>query len=244
MKDKDLFDNDDSFSFFIVVIPNIPIDARWSQNGKTIAGGNGYGDATNQLHWPYGLFIDDDQTMIIADYENDRIVQWKMGDTNGRIVAAGKGEENQLNRPIDVLIDKETDSLIICDAGNGRVVRWSRRSGTTHGESLIDNIQCYALFMDDQRYLYVSDEKRDEVRRYQIGDKNGIIVAGGNGKGANLNQLNLPTYIFVDQQQAVYVSDNKNHRVIKFNKGAKEGIVVAGDQMLSFQNSKEISMFY
>ncbi|CAF1293315.1 unnamed protein product [Rotaria sp. Silwood1] len=233
MRDKDLFDNDDPFSLFIVVIPNIPIDARWSQNGKTVAGGNGEGDATNQLHKPFGLFVDDDQTMIIADCYNHRIAQWKVGDTNGQVVVGEKGQGNrldQLNYPIDVLIDKETDSLIICDAANSRVVRWSRRSGTTQGEILIDNIDCYGLFMDDQRYLYVSDWKKDEVRRYQIGDKNGIIVAGGNDKGAGLNQLSWPTYIFVDQQQTVYVSDNENHRVMKWNKGAKEGIVVAGGQ--------------
>ncbi|CAF1443428.1 unnamed protein product [Rotaria sp. Silwood1] len=233
MRDKNLVDNDDSFSLFIVVIPNIPIDARWSQNGKTVAGGNGEGNATNQLYWPHGLFVDDDQTMIIADCYNHRIVQWKMGDTNGQVVAGGKGQGNrldQLNWPTHVLIDKETDSLIICDRDNRRVVRWSRRSGTTQGEILIDNINCYGLFMDDQRYLYVSDIEKHEVRRYQIGDKNGIIVAGGNGEGAGLNQLNSPTYIFVDQQQAVYVSDNWNHRVMKWDKGAKEGIVIAGGQ--------------
>ncbi|CAF4435323.1 unnamed protein product, partial [Rotaria magnacalcarata] len=61
-------------------------------------------------------------------------MQWKNGDTtNGQVVAggtcAGNGL-NQLNGPTDVLIDKETDSLIICDWGNQRVVRWSRRSGT------------------------------------------------------------------------------------------------------------------
>ncbi|CAF5065886.1 unnamed protein product, partial [Rotaria sp. Silwood1] len=231
MRDKDLFDNDDSFSLLIVVIPNIPIDAQWSQNGKTVAGGNRAGNATNPLKGPYGLFVDDDQTMIITDFWNDCIVQWKMSDTNGQVVAGGNGKGNrldQLNWPTDVLIDKETDSLIICDRNNRRVVRWSRRSGTTQGEILIDNIDCYGLFMDDQRYLYVSDNEKHEVRRYQIGDKNGIIVAGGNGEGAGLNQLNWPTYIFVDQQQTVYVSDNKNHRVMKWNKGAKEGIVVAG----------------
>ncbi|CAF5082612.1 unnamed protein product [Rotaria sp. Silwood1] len=156
-----------------------------------------------------------------------------MGDTNGQVVPGGKGRGNrsdQLNEPTDVLIDKETDSLIICDYENRRVVRWSRRSGTTQGEILIDNIACWGLFMDDQRYLYVSDTEKHEVRRYQIGDTNGIIVAGRNGEGADLNQLDFPTYIFVDQQQSVYVSDNHNHRVMKWNKGAKEGIVIAGGQ--------------
>ncbi|CAF1328551.1 unnamed protein product [Rotaria sordida] len=156
-----------------------------------------------------------------------------MGDTNGQVVAGGNGKGNrldQLNSPTDVLIDKETHSLIICDSKNQRVVRWSRRSGTTQGEILIDNIACFGLAMDDQRYLYISDVDKHEVRRYQIGDKNGTLVAGGNGEGAGLNQLSFPTYIFVDQQQTVYVSDNWNHRVMKWNQGAKEGIVVAGGQ--------------
>ncbi|CAF1380872.1 unnamed protein product [Rotaria sordida] len=156
-----------------------------------------------------------------------------MDDTKGQVVAGGNGKGNrldQLHSPTDVLIDKETDSLIICDLGNQRVVRWSRRSGTTQGEILIDNIACWGLAMGDQRYLYISDYEKHEVRRYQIGDKNGTIVAGGNGKGHGPNQLNSPTYIFVDQQQTVYVSDHNNNRVMKWNKGAKEGIVVAGGQ--------------
>ncbi|CAF3703739.1 unnamed protein product [Rotaria sp. Silwood1] len=153
---------------------------------------------------------------------------------NRHVVAGDHGYGNrldQLNSPTDVLIDKQTDSLIICDRLNRRVVRWSRLSGTAQGEVLINNIACRGITMDDQRYLYVSDIDKHEVRRYQIGgDKNGIVVAGGNGKGAGLNQLNWPTFIFVNQQQTVYVSDKDNHRVMKWNQGAKEGIVVAGGQ--------------
>ncbi|CAF1612442.1 unnamed protein product [Rotaria magnacalcarata] len=216
------------------LLVNIPVNAKWTQNGVTIAGGHGYGDATNQLSNPHGLFVDDDQTLVIAGYRNHRIMQWKNGDTtNGQVVAGGNGAGNGLHQliyPTDVLIDKETDSLIICDQGNRRVVRWSRRSGTTQGEILIDNIDCWGLAMDEQRYLYVSDWKKHEVRRYQLGEKNGALVAGGNGQGSGLNQLNVPTYLFVDQQQNVYVSDYVNNRVVKWNKGAKEGIVVAGGQ--------------
>ncbi|CAF3361221.1 unnamed protein product [Rotaria sp. Silwood2] len=158
-----------------------------------------------------------------------------MDDTkNGQVVAGSNGPGNrldQLHGPTDVLIDKQTESLIICDRVNRRVVQWSRRSGTTEGNILVNNIACRGMAMDDQRHLYISDIVKHEVRRYQIeGDKNGIIVAGGNGKGADLNQLNWPTFVFVDRQQTVYVSDKDNHRVMKWNKGAKEGIVVAGGQ--------------
>ncbi|CAF2039971.1 unnamed protein product, partial [Rotaria magnacalcarata] len=184
-------------------------------NGGTIAGGNGRWGGTNQLNYPHGLFVDDDQIVVIADYYNCRIVQWKNGDTtNGQVVAAGGFQGNGLNQlsvSTDVLIDKETDSLIICDAGNNRVVRWSRRSGTTQGEVLIDTIGCFG-------------------RRYKLGDNIGTLVAGGSGQGAELNQLNGPTFLFVDRDHSVYVSDSGNHRVMKWKKGAKEGIVVAGGQ--------------
>ncbi|CAF2062806.1 unnamed protein product [Rotaria magnacalcarata] len=226
------------------LLVNIPANAKWTQNGVTVAGGHGSGGATNQLYHPHGLFVDDDQTVFIADHWNHRIMQWKNGDTaNGQVVAGGKGAGNglhqlnragnglhQLNRPTDVLIDKETDSLIICDIRNLRVVRWSRRSGTTQGEIVIDNIYCFGLAMDEQRYLYVSDVIKHEVRRYRLDEKNGTVVAGGKEPGDGLNQLNRPTYLFVDRQQNVYVSDHDNNRVMKWKKGAKEGIVVAGGQ--------------
>ncbi|CAF3425555.1 unnamed protein product [Rotaria socialis] len=151
---------------------NIPANAKWKQSGVTVAGGNEDGGATNQLYWPCGLFVDDDQTVVIADSGNHRIMQWKNDDTtNGQVVAGGNAQGNrlhQLNNPSDVLIDKETDSLIICDYGNQRVVRWSLRSGTTQGEILIDKINCYGLTMDEQRYLYISDDRKHEAsRRHQ-----------------------------------------------------------------------------
>ncbi|CAF4629945.1 unnamed protein product, partial [Rotaria socialis] len=74
------------------------------------------------------------------------------------------------------------------------------------------------------------DVEKHEVRRYQLGEKNGTIVAGGNDKGDGLKQLNFPTYLFVDRDHSVYVSDYENHRVMKWVEGATEGIVVAGGQ--------------
>ncbi|CAM4831776.1 unnamed protein product [Rotaria magnacalcarata] len=172
---------------------HIPVNAKLVQKGVTVAGGHGEGSATNQLYWPRGFCVDDDQTLAIADTWNQRITQWtKDGTTNGQVVAGGKGRGNglnQLNIPTDVLIDKKTDNLIICDQGNRRVVRWSRRTGTTEGKILIDSIDCDGLAMDEQRYLYVSDYVQHEVRRYQLGEKNYTLVAGGNGLGEGLNQL-------------------------------------------------------
>ena len=149
------------------------------------------------------------------------------------MIADGRRRGNrldQLNGPIDILINKETNSVFISDQGNRRVLRWSRRQGTIQGEVIVNNIDCFGLAMDPQRHFYVSVTVENKVRRYTIGDKNGIVVAGGNARDNQLNQLNCSTYLFVDGEQAVYLTDTYNHRVMKWNKGAKEDIVVAGGQ--------------
>jgi sugar lactone lactonase YvrE len=215
-----------------LIIPNLNINQIWKQHATTTAGGHGEGNGLNQLNYPRSLFIDDDQTIYVADYSNHRIVEWKKNEINGQIVAGGNGRGNRLDQfdqPTKVIVDKENDSLIICDASNRRVVRWPCRNGRT-GEVLISNIDCARLIMDNDEYLYFSDWTKHEVRRWKMGETNGTIVAGGNGRGDRLDQLNTPTNIFIDEDHSVYVSDYENHRVMKWTKGANEGIVVAGGQ--------------
>ncbi|CAF0753935.1 unnamed protein product, partial [Adineta steineri] len=214
-------------------IPVNPTDINtyWKQHGITIAGGNGEGNQLNQLSHPQGIYVDDGhKTIYIADGGNHRIVEWKYNANSGHIVAGGNGKGNrsdQLSYPRDVIVDKKNGSIIICDYGNSRVVRWSRQNGR-NGETIISDIDCHGLTMDNNGDLYVSDTKKNEVRRWKQGEREGTIVAGGNGKGNHLNQLNCPTYIFVDEDQSIYVSDTNNHRVMKWMKGAKEGIVIGG----------------
>jgi sugar lactone lactonase YvrE len=211
---------------------NIGINARWTQHGTTVAGGNGGGTGLNQFTSARGLYIDDDQTIYVADQGNHRVVEWKSGATSGQVVAGGNGQGNQANQlsnPTAVIFDKETDSLIICEYSNKRVVRWPRRNGTS-GETIISDIVSHGLTMDSYGYLYVCDWNKHEVKRWKIGETNGTVVAGGHGQGNRLDQLNNPFDVFVDQDHSVYVSDASNHRVMKWMEGAKEGIVVAGGQ--------------
>ena len=211
-------------------IPNLKINQTWKQNATTVAGGHGYGSAPHQLHYPCGIFIDNDQTIYIADTFNNRTVEWKKDAINGSIIIDRNGTQNrsvQLNWQTKVIIDQENDSFIICDPGNQRVVRWPRRNDQT-GEVLISNIYCHDLIMDNCGYLYVSDPIKHEIRRWKRGETNRTIVAGGNRSGNGTNQLNSPSYIFIDEDHSVYVSDENNHRVMKWVKGASEGIVVAG----------------
>ncbi|CAF4007438.1 unnamed protein product, partial [Adineta steineri] len=202
---------------------------KWRQNGITVAGGNGEGQELNQLNRPKAIFIDKNKNIFIADSNNSRIVEWKYNAKEGQIIAGGNGKGNrmdQLNMPIDMIVDQQNHSIIVADWGNRRVIQWLNQNQ----QILIDKIDCYGLAMDKNGFLYVSDYKKNEVRRWKMGEYNneGIVVAGGNGRGNQLNQLSWPTFIFVDEDQSIYVSDQSNDRVMKWRKDAKEGTVVAG----------------
>ncbi|CAF0922414.1 unnamed protein product [Adineta steineri] len=201
---------------------------KWKQNAITVAGGNGEGQQLNQLNHPLGIFIDKNKNIFIADYDNHHTVEWKCNANEGQIIAGGNGQGNridQLDSPTDVIVDQQSHSIIIADQENRRVIQWVNQKQ----QILIHNIDCCRLAMDKYGFLYVSDYMKNEVRRWKIGKYNeGIVVAGGNGQGSQLNQLFSPTFIFVDEDQSVYVTDRDNHRVMKWKKDAKEGIVVAG----------------
>ncbi|CAF1128364.1 unnamed protein product [Adineta ricciae] len=202
---------------------------KWEQNATTVAGGNTAGDKLNQLNSPKGIFIDRNKNIFIADQENHRIMKWKVNESQGIVAAGGNGWGNrpdQLNLPTDVIVYEQNHSLIIADAGNRRVIQWFDQQ---HQEILVQNITCVGLAIDRYGFLYVSDYAKHEVRRWKMSDVKGrdeTVVAGGNGAGGQLNQLNSPGFIFVDDEQSIYISDYSNHRVVKWRKDAKEGIVV------------------
>ena len=194
-----------------------------------MAGGYGQGNALNQLHRPFGLDIDDDGTLLITDINNNRIVRWKPNAKQGEIVA---DRNDQLNHPIAVLVDRLNGCLLVSEEGSRRLTRRSLdKSEPNRGaaKTILSAVVSSGLAMNDDGSLYLSDFEKHEVRRYRRGDgREGVIVAGGRGKGAALNQLNGPRNIFVDADHSVYVSDAMNHRVMKWVRDAKEGVIVAG----------------
>ena len=223
--------NESHFRYlFWIVGMTPPHPARWNAMAETV---------TNELYQPSSLFVDENQTVYVADCKNYRILACKAGAKAAEVVAGGRGAGdglNQLQYPTDVIVDRETNTLLICDAGNRRVVRWripspsSGAAANVDGDLVIDSIHCESLAMDDQGSLYLNDTVKNEVRRYDKGNKyrQGVVVAGGHDKGPGLNQFDYPGHCFVDADSNLYVSDKYNHRVMKWRKGAKEGVVVAG----------------
>ncbi|CAF1203050.1 unnamed protein product [Adineta ricciae] len=206
---------------------------KFKRKGTTIAGGLDPETSLAKINSMGGICVDENNNLYIADSENHRILQWKIGLDSGTTIAGGNGPGNdidQFNFPVDVLIDKfNNNSLIICDHRNKRVLRWFFEQNK-YPEIIIEDIFCHGLALDKDGSLYVSDYDTNSVRRWKQEEINGTIVAGGNGRGDSLNQLNFPAFIAIDDNITLYISDSRNARVMKWLKNSTEGIILNGIQ--------------
>jgi sugar lactone lactonase YvrE len=74
--------------------------------------------------------------------------------------------------------------------------------------------------------LYVCDAYNLRAQRFDFGSRIGVTVAGGNGIGWNLTQINQIWNIFVDNSRNVYVSDRNRNRTVKWAPNATQGTLV------------------
>ncbi|CAF1350038.1 unnamed protein product [Adineta ricciae] len=101
--------------------------------GITVAGGTGSGTGFNQLNSPAGICVTrDGQTLYVADYNNNRIMKWNIGDTQGSLVAGSAtgipGKTAQLlNGPADLAFDPTETYLYVSDYNNRRIQRFRLR---------------------------------------------------------------------------------------------------------------------
>ncbi|CAF3821736.1 unnamed protein product, partial [Adineta steineri] len=111
-----------------------------SGSAVVAAGGNGNGNALNQLSGPNGVYYDYLYTssLYVTDNGNYRVMKYPSGSTTatyGTVVAGGNGAgsaANQLNNLRSIVVDHQ-GTLYIADGSNNRIQRWLQNasSGTT-----------------------------------------------------------------------------------------------------------------
>lgn len=205
------------------------MNAKWERHADTVMGGLGRGPMLKRHHTPKGLWVCKNKSILVADCANHRIIEYGP-DKKKRKVAGSRISGygfSQLFFPTDVVFQESTNNFLICDARNRRVSRWSPGRKVCD-EIIIDKIACYGIAVDSDDNIYVSNIEKHEVRRYAPGDRRGVIIAGGHGRGSRLHQLNGPTYICIGPNKSLYVSDSDNNRVVRWDLEAAEGVIVAG----------------
>lgn len=71
---------------------------RWVEGepmGNVVAGGNGCGGSLTQIHYSYGMFVDNQSNIYISDRQYHRVVQWSPTNlTSGVLVYSSLHVEN------------------------------------------------------------------------------------------------------------------------------------------------------
>ncbi|CAF1276616.1 unnamed protein product [Rotaria sp. Silwood1] len=193
---------------------------RWPrQNGE-----NGEMIISNIGCW--GLTMDDDGNLYVADYDKHEVRQYRMGENQGKVVAGGNGPGNRLDQltgPKYVVVDRDY-SVYISDSNNHRVMKWIAgekegivvAGGRGHGNDLTQLNYPQGIAVDQEGTVYIADDMNHRIMRWPQGDKQGSVIVGGNGEGSQSNQLFYPISLSFDQEGNLYVSDPRNHRVQKF----------------------------
>jgi sugar lactone lactonase YvrE len=89
----------------------------------------------------------------------------------------------------------------------------------------------YNIVVDGEGNVFVSEVFGQRIMKFAPGSTQGVIFAGGNGEGSDLNQLHDAADILLDGNGNLLVADYGNNRVLKFppnSTSATSGTIVAG----------------
>lgn len=93
-----------------------------SQSPTIVAGTLTCGAAPNELCLPNGIFVDTNFILYVADWRNNRIQKFKLGEKNGQTIAGnGSAEVTDLSGPTGVILDAD-GYVFIVDMNNNRVI--------------------------------------------------------------------------------------------------------------------------
>ncbi|CAF4580580.1 unnamed protein product [Rotaria socialis] len=200
--------------------------------GKVIAGGNDSGSAADQLSFPNDVVLDEeDDSLIIADSGNRRVVRWALVDgsgalyvvdrirlevkkyrkgyTMGTIVAGrnGKGEAfNQLSSPAYAFVDQNHSvQATIVAGGNGQ------------GSDVNQLLRPIGIVVDRMGNVYVADRCNNRIMRWLKDELHGSVIIDNSAHGSLVHELSYPEAVSFDRQGNLYVVDKDHSSVQKFN---------------------------
>jgi DNA-binding beta-propeller fold protein YncE len=199
--------------------PKLCPNASWNPDGVTLANNDTIGRD------PYGLFVNTQNTLFVANLQIGRI--FICG--NGSVIATNTIFTN-LFEPQSLFVTADEEIFVDNGPPFNRVERWT--SNGTQLPSLMDvSVHCLGLFVDPNNDLYCSQYHGHQVLRrpFQSPANPTMIVAGMGCPGSNAHRLNYPWGIFVTENFDLYVADSGNDRVQLFRSGEHQGMTVVGN---------------
>jgi len=150
------------------------IDKKWSNGTTTIVAGTGVqGSESNMLKYPWGIFVNINLDLYVADRDNNRIQLFRLNQRNG-ITVAGNGSTHVtigLKRPTGVVLDGD-QHLFIVDQGNHRIIGSDENGfrcmfGCSMSSGATNDKLSYPAAMSFDTYgnIYVTDRYNDRIQK-------------------------------------------------------------------------------
>ncbi len=201
------------------------LDTGIASIGITVAGGNGRGNADNQLYEPSSVCVDANGNIYVADTRNNRVMKFAKGSnsfTNGVVVAGDNGNGNnadQLSAPSSVCVDA-SGNLYVADANNYRIQKFLPGStslslgvtvagGNGQGSNANQLGNFIQVCVDGSGNIYVCDELNNRILEFPPNSTSQTY-------GSPVVNISDPISMFVTASGAIYVSDFEDHEVLLF----------------------------
>ncbi|MEI6185059.1 MAG: choice-of-anchor Q domain-containing protein, partial [Bacteroidota bacterium] len=205
---------------------------KGATSGITVAGGNGAGNATNQLNYPLGVYVDTSGNIYIADSRNHRVQKWKDGDSYGKTVAGNAAAvagstSNLLNNPTGIYVDV-ANNIYISDYLNNRIQKWASGAinGTTvaggngagSGANQLNTPMSVWVNEKNNNDVYIADAGNNRIQVWSAYTTAGYTIMGGNNSGSGLNQFNrVSGMVMSPDRSTVFACDEYNNRIVSYN---------------------------
>ena len=205
------------------------------------------------------LLAQTEVSYYVVDTYNHRVMEWGHCATKGTLkaghckkVEGGKKQYcapgaklTHLNFPVDIAIDSHnSNSLVIVDRGNHRVVDWAQGAseGTVivgndkgkKGDSLHDLTTPNGVTIDSHGHIIVADTGNHRILSCQRGHKDcTLLISGGENKmGCGEYDVHSPEDVEVDAHGDYIITDKYYDRVVKCivngSDGHSHGHLIAG----------------
>ncbi|CAF1383458.1 unnamed protein product [Adineta steineri] len=197
--------------------PKLCANASWNATAITFANSTAVGTT------PYGIFVNSNNTVYVADRLNSRVQVWLNGNTTPtRTISGG------LSLPYSLFVTDNGDIYVDNANTNQRIDKWGSNSNSSVPAMYVC-AQCYGVFVDINNMLYCSMYASHKIVSQSLNNSLNIwnLVAGTGTAGTTSLTLHNPRGIFVDNSLNLYVADSTNDRIQIFSSGQLNGTTIS-----------------
>jgi DNA-binding beta-propeller fold protein YncE len=167
---------------------------------------------------PYGIAIDGQGNVYVADSSNDRIQKFNSSGTFITQWGSKGSGDGEFDRPRGIAIDVQ-GNVYVADTFNHRIQKFNssgtfitKWGGNGSGDGQFDWPRGIAI--DVQGNVYVADMSNDRIQKFS---SDGTFITEWGSEGSGDGEFHFPRGIAIDVQGNVYVADYFNNRIQKFS---------------------------